>query len=55
MVQLVKRPTLGLGSGHDLVVHVTESMSGSVLAAWTCMGFSLPLSLKINKLKKNFK
>ena len=45
MAQLVKRPTLGFGSGYDLTVHEFEPYIRvqNLLAI---------LSLKINKLKK---
>ena len=51
MVQLVKRPTLGLGAGHNLLVSQTQVMSlspasGFVLTAWSLLGIlCLPLSL----------
>ena len=60
MAQLVKRPTLDFGSGHDLVVCEFKPLIGAE-PAWDslfppplplsqCSLFSL--SLKINKLKK---
>ena len=61
---MVKHPTLGFGSGHDLTVHELEPSLGlctdSMEAAWDSV--SLPLcpspahtvsvSFKINKVKK---
>ena len=46
---LVKRPTLDLGSGHDLLVRFvfvsSSPVSGSVLKAWSLLGIlSLPFS-----------
>ena len=52
MAQLVKRPTLDFGSGHDLMVPGTEPHVGfcadSAEPAWDFF-LSLFLSLKINK------
>ena len=47
MAQLIKQPTLDSGSGHDVTIGETE--------LGVCLGFSLSLSLKINKLKKKKK
>ena len=48
VVQLVKRPTLGFGSGHDLTVCEFKPRTGlytdSVEPTWD---FSLPLSLPL--------
>ena len=60
MAQLVKRPTLGFSSGHDLTVHEFEPRTGlcadSVEPAWDSL--SLPLHLLAvalkNKVKKIF-
>lgn len=64
MARLVERPTLGFGSGRDLLFVSASSASGSALRCSVCLGFSLSLflcpspartvsvSLKINKLKK---
>ena len=56
VAQLVERPTLGFGSGHDLMVYGLNSTLGSALTALSLLGvLSLPLSvlptpnLKINK------
>ena len=57
--QSVKRPTLGFGSGHDLMGFVGSGpASGSALAAWSLLGILspslsapplLPLSLSLSK------
>ena len=48
MAQLVKHPTLDLGSGHDLTVCELSPVSGSALRVWTLLGIlSLPLSLSV--------
>ena len=62
MAQSVTRPTLGLGSGHDLTVRKFEPRIGlcadSAEPVWDSLSPSLPappllvLSLKINKRKK---
>ena len=66
MAQLVEPPALGFGSGPDLAVRGIEPHVGlcadSVEPAWVSLSpslsappllaLSLPLSLKINKLKK---
>ena len=45
MAQLVKRPTLGFSSGHDLTVHEFEPILGSALTVWSLLRIlSLPLS-----------
>ena len=59
MVQPVKRPTLGVGSGHDLTVREFESLvrlcADSAEPAWDSLSSSLSappllmLSLKISK------
>ena len=48
MAQSAKRPTFGIGSGHDVMVGGTEPCTwGSVLTAQSLHGIlSLPLSLK---------
>ena len=55
MVQPVKRPTLGVGSGHDLTVREFESLvrlcADSAEPAWDSLSVSLS---KIN-FKKNDK
>ena len=45
MAQLVERLTLGFGSGYDLTSCEIKPALGSVLTAWSLLGFSLPLSL----------
>ena len=66
MTQLVEGPTLDFGSGHDLTVPEIEPCIGlhadSAEPAWDSLSpllfapppLSLSVSLKINKLKKNF-
>ena len=60
MAQSVKRPTLDLGSGHDLTVREFELhvglCAGSAEPAWDSLSLSLPfptrtvsVSLKISK------
>ena len=45
--------TLDFGSGHNLTVREFEPMLGSALMTQSLLGiFSLPLSLKTNKVKK---
>ena len=59
MAQSVKRPTLDLGSGRDLMVHGIEPRirlcADSVAPAWDSLPLTLPaalqLSLEINNLK----
>ena len=65
MVQWVKRPTLGFGSGHDLTVRefkplnrlcavTAQSLLGILFLSLSAPpALSLSLSLKINNLKKN--
>ena len=51
MAQVVKHPTVGFSSDHDLMVHEFESASGSALTVRSLLGI-LSLSappLKINK------
>ena len=71
MAQSVKRPTLGFGSGHDLVVRGFEPWIGLCAdsaepagdslcpslsdPASLVLSLSLSLSLKINKLKSQLK
>ena len=63
MVQSIKQPTLGFGSGHDLVVGEFKPHIGlcadSVESAWDslslCPSHACVLTLKINKLKKEKK
>ena len=54
VAQLVKRPTLGFGSGHDLMLCVFKSHVGLCAGrdepSWDSL--SLPVFLKINKHKK---
>ena len=46
MAQSVKSPTLDFSSGHNLMVHEIEPMSGSALTSWSLLGIlSLPLSV----------
>ena len=64
MAQSVKRPTLGLGSGHDLTVHEVEMHLGlctdGTEPAWDSVSPSLslslsapsPLALSLSKLNK---
>ena len=64
MAQLVKRPTLDFGSGHDLMVGefkpCVRLCADSVEPAWDSLSpslcpstaHSLSLSLKVNKLKQ---
>ena len=50
MAQLVKHPTLGFGSGHDLTVVVLSPVVSSVLniePAWDSLSYSLSLSLSL--------
>ena len=45
MAQLVKRPTLDFGSGHDLMVHEFQprcQLSAGVEPAWDSLSPSLP-------------
>ena len=55
VAQLVKRPTLVFGSGHDLSVHEFEShvslCSDSAEPAWDSPFLSLSLSLSLKKKK----
>ena len=44
MPQSVKRPTLDLGSGHELTVGGIEPRIGLC----TCLGFSLPISISLS-------
>ena len=51
MAELVKRPTLGFGSGHDLRV-VRSSLSQSLHWAWSLLEIlSLPLPLLPSRKK----
>ena len=53
VAQWVKRPTLDLGSGHDLMVHGILT-SGSALAAQSLLGIlSLSLSLSAPPLARS--
>lgn len=45
MVQLVKHPAFGFGSGSDLMR--SSPQSGSVLSRESCLRFSLPLPLPL--------
>ena len=51
MAQSVKRPSLGLGSGHDLTVHEFEPRIGlcadSVDPAWDSLSLPLPHALSL--------
>ena len=56
MAQLVKRPTLDFGSGHDLMVHGFKPCLSPVLSVQSLLGvlsLSLSLSLPQNKRKNN--
>ena len=52
MVQLVKRPTLDFGSGHNLMVHEIEPHVGlcadSKEPGWDIFSLSLSLSLSLS-------
>ena len=50
MAQLVKRLTLDLSSGHDLMVHEFEPLLGSMLTAWSLLGI---LFLLLSALPQN--
>ena len=50
MAQSVKCLTLGFRSGHDLMIHEFEPLSGSTLTMRNLLGiFSLSLSLSLSK------
>ena len=57
MAQLVKRLTLDLDSGHDLMVHEIEPHVGFCAdraeLAWDSLPVSAPFSPTQNKLKKH--
>ena len=40
-----EHPTLGFGSGRDLMVHEFESRWGSMMTVWSLLGFSLSPSV----------
>ena len=54
VVRSVKRPTLGFGSGHDLVVGGFELhiFADSAEPAWDSLSPSLPLTFSLSHKKK---
>ena len=42
MARSVEWPTLGFGSGHDLTLHETSTVTGSALTAWSLLGILSP-------------
>ena len=53
MAQLAKRPSLDLGSGHDLMVHEIEPAWGSVLTPWSLLGI-LSLCLSADSMESTW-